>query len=482
MSPEDKPNGPSLTERESSGGDTARRGFRYQDDIVLSYIPYWLSLEGFSEMISEAVGDVEAKFFVPGKGFEREFIEFKDKILPANEFWKEIDRFLQLHEEAPGTFRWFTLVSRGLSKDLHPLLNTLRRTRKPYGFYDDGSAIRGNSYRDFERRVMALGRTSDDARFLFERVLIRSDVSSVSGDPGLFISSIQEHLPQFLALPGTSLQEIASSLRDLIRRKEIGPINRLELEACFAKVPGGENLLESSPIRIDVQHGKDVIVGKDLVFDWAPFFGDADRRFPPPETWNGAMVGSLIQTRDWIDRWRKKKRILLKGNHRLSTFLAIGSGFSAVAGFALDYRYREETWSTDAHAAADTASYEWTPEVRDCASSGEIAVSIGVMRDIKREVREDLGKRGLGGIPERHIFGASPIVSAQHANKAVMSAKEIIAATARATGAKLIHLYVAGPAVFALFLGHRLNGTCDAQVYQWEAGTNTYMPACRLNF
>jgi hypothetical protein len=482
MSPDYKPNGPSLTERESSGGDIAKRGFRFQDDIVLSYIPYWLSLEGFSEVVSEAVGDVEAKFFVPGKGFAREFIEVKDKILPPGEFWNEIDRFLQLNDKASGNFRWFTLVSRGLSRELHPLNNTLRRTRGPYGFYDEDSVIRDKSYDDFERRVMDLGRTARDARFLFDRVLIRNGISSAPGDTALFFRSIQEHLPRFLSLPAIKLHDISSALKDLISRKEIEPISRLELEACFAKVPGVGEQFELEPIRIDVQHGENAKVGKDLVFDWAPFFGNVVSQFPPPELWDREMVDVLALTRDWIERWRKKKRILLIGEHRLSTFLAIGTVFSAVAGFAVDYRFREEIWSTDAHATTDTAAYEWSLEVHDGLLSREIAVSIGVMRDIKKEVGEDLEKRGFGKIPVVHMVGSSPIVSAQHANNAVRSAKEIIAATARRTGARLMHLYVAGPSVFALFLGHRLSGTCDAQVYQWESRSNTYFPSCRLNF
>ena len=481
MSPEDKHRGPSLNERESSGGDTARRGFRFQDDIVLSYIPYWLSLEGFTEMVSEAVGDIEAKFFVPGMDFAREFIEVKNKVLAPFEFWNEIDRFLELDKKTPGTYLWFTLVCRGLSKELHPLFNTLRRTREPYGFYDDGAAIRDNSYGYFERRVIDMGRTAGDARFLFEHILIRDNFSPAPGDTVQFIRSIQEHLPQLQTLPMSALQKIASAIKDLVHRKEIEPINRIELEDCFAKASEAVELFVASPIRIDVQHGKDVKVGKNLVLDWAPFFNSADRRFPSTEVWNEAVVGTLNQTRDWIDVWRKKKRILLTGEHRLPTFLAIGSVFSAVAGFSVDYRYREEIWSTDAHATAETPAYKWSAEGRGSSSSEEIAVSIGIMRDIKREVRVDLEKR-FGEIPVLHLFGTSPIVSAQQANNAVQLAKKEITSIARKAGARLMHLYVAGPASFSLFLGHRLNGTCDAQIYQWETDSNTYVPTCRLIF
>lgn len=482
MSPNNDSEGPSLTEKQSSGGDTARIGFRFQDDILLAYLPYWLSLEGFTEVVSEAVGDIEAKFFAPGKGFVREFIEVKDKMLAPSDFWKEIDRFLEVHEKAPGSYRWFALVSRGLSKDLHPLHNTLRRTRRPYGFYDDGSAIREASYRDFEKRVTDMGRAVDDARFLFEHVLIRSDVSASPGDMALFVSAIREHLPHFLALPVMRIQEIVLALRDLLRRKDIKPIPRLEIESCIGSIPGAAELLESVPLRINIQHDKELEVGKNLVFEWEQFFAGGGMRFPAPEAWDRSMVAVLMQTRDWIERWRRRKRILLTGEHRLSTFMAIGSVFSAVAGFAVDFEYRGSIWSTDNHATADTPLYKWRSEFLNQGPCAEIAVSACVMRDIRNEVCDDLAIRGLANIPVLHLAGTEPIVSAPQANNAVQAAKDEIVDATRGARARLMHLYVAGPAVLALFLAHRLNGTCEAQIYQWQSDTNSYIPSCRLPF
>ncbi len=120
---------PSLLEPESCGGDIAESGFSFQENIMLSRIPMWLAQEGFTAMIWEAMGDTEAKFFVPGRGFVIELVEAKNHQLTPSEFWNEVKRFQELDTGSPGTYRWFTLVSVGLSKELHSSERSTSSTR-----------------------------------------------------------------------------------------------------------------------------------------------------------------------------------------------------------------------------------------------------------------------------------------------------------------------------------------------------------------
>jgi hypothetical protein len=46
-------------------------------------------------------------------------------------------------------------------------------------------------------------------------------------------------------------------------------------------------------------------------------------------------------------------------------------------------------------------------------------------------------------------------------------------------GSKQVHLFFAGPAFLALFLGHRLNATAPIQCYE-RVSTGQYVPTCRL--
>ena len=55
----------SLLAPQATGGDIAEGGFQYQANLITARIPNWLAQDGFTEMIRESLGDVEAKFFAP---------------------------------------------------------------------------------------------------------------------------------------------------------------------------------------------------------------------------------------------------------------------------------------------------------------------------------------------------------------------------------------------------------------------------------
>lgn len=470
---------PSLLDPESWGGEVARKGFRFQDEVALSYLPRWLSHEGFTEMASELMGDVEARFFVPGIGFVREFMETKDHLVAPSEFWKEVDRFRELHEGAPGTYRWYTLVSCGLSESLHPLRNSLRRVRGGYGFYDPGSAIQDQSYTDYEKQVLKhSGRTVADARFLFEMVLLESDFSSGSFGDGNFIGSVGTHLPQFCHVSASQLKGVATKARALLARGNNIPLTRIEIETCFAECGGVRELVDARPVFLEVSTQPRNHLSQKIEFDWVTFFGGEERVFPPPEDWN-RIVEELEQTRDWIITGRRKRRIRLSGEQRLPVFMAIGAAFPATAGFVLEYENRDGIWKTNAYPDENTPPYDWVAEYVGSGGAKEIAVSVGVAKNIKSQVESDLEGRGLATLPKLHLFNEKPVLSDNHANLAVENAKRAIDKAVTAAKATKVHLYVGGPAQFALFLGHRLKAICELQLYVWSR-QGAYSQACRL--
>ena len=82
----------------------------------------------------ESLGDVEAKFFVPGIGLRREFVEYKNHFLRPSEFWEEIGNFCEKDKHAPNSYQRFVLVCPSVSTELNPVVNALRRVR-------DGSSV-----------------------------------------------------------------------------------------------------------------------------------------------------------------------------------------------------------------------------------------------------------------------------------------------------------------------------------------------------
>lgn len=221
-------NEPSLLERQSSGGDIGEKGNSFQADAVLSMIPKWLGMEGFTSMVREGMGDTEAKFFVPGRGYKKEFIEVKGKQLDPNDFWREIERFQQIDNGAKGEYQWFTLVTTGLHQDLHPLINSLRRVRDPYEFYEDSQIVK-NSFDKYSERVRNLGKSDEDAEFLFRKVLIFDDYNFTHNNGNvLFKQSLNKHLPYHRQLSDLILEDIYSNISTFIRDRRNQTINRLE--------------------------------------------------------------------------------------------------------------------------------------------------------------------------------------------------------------------------------------------------------------
>ncbi len=469
-----------LLDGQASGGDIAGQGFSLQENVVLARIPMWLSRDGFAGMICEALGDTEARFFRPGQGEIIELLEVKNHRVTPAEFWREIDRFQQLDQTAPGVYAWFTMVTAGLSEELHPLLNGLRRIRGAYGFYADGSAVASSSFSAFTERVQALGRHETDARFIFEKVLLDSQHSETQDHgEGLFIESLGQWLPEYQDLPYNALKSIHRALGNLVRDRSCQAIGRADLESRLNEAIPVEMRPQTRPVFLRTSGANDdAHLGAALYFDWANFFGGTERRYPPPREWQHRIVGELEATRNWILKNRNSRTVHLQGNRRLSTALSIGAVFSAVSGFVVEMEYRGEIWRTDAHP--DSASPPYVVEQRLRSGAGNhLVVTVGIAKDMTAEVEGDLSRHGLQRASVLHLSGTQPILSSAHANAAIRAIKSAIVAALLATKTQNIHLYYAGPSHLALFLGHRLNATASVQCYEWT-GPGHYVPTCAL--
>lgn len=475
---------PSLLEDEARGGDTGEGGISFQAEVGLSYIPKWLAKEGFTSMVREGMGDTEAKFFIPGCGFIKEFIEVKNHQVTPTEFWEEVDRFRRMDIGAPGEYPWFTLASAGLSQSLHPLVNSLRRIRDPYDFYAN-SAIFDASYNGYVEVVKKLEKTEEQAKFLFTKVLIVSDLSlNQHHGRAMFKQSLCDNLKGYQDLPDRVLNDIYNNLASLVKERRNKTITRIALEESIRQSVPKDLQPPIQPVRIHTAiNNQEVDVDKtELQFAWAPFFGGNERKYPATEEWNQKLLGDLYSTKEWILNHRKTKRIKLTGNRRLSASLAFGFVFSAVSGFAIDMINRgDAVWSTDAHADGNTPPYLLTKaDIGNNKMGNRLIVSIGIIRDIANKVDSSLAELGLAGMPTLHIRGGEPIVSPQQANLIVKDLKNEISEAIQQTGAVKIDLFIAAPAFLALLLGHRLNAIASSvQCYELAEGDH-YVQTCLL--
>jgi hypothetical protein len=472
---------PSLLDPEAQGGSTAEGGISFQTGVVLTYLPHWLAQEGFTMFLREGLGDTEVRFFVPGQGFRKEFLEVKDHLVTPAEFWAEFARFRQV-AAAGGEFVWFTLATAGLSDSLHPLINGLRRIRDPRDFYEGDFAIRQQSYQDYVVRVVRLGHSVEDAEFLYRKVLIRADLSLHRDySQALFKQALRDELPECADLPDRVLAAVYSDIAAYVESRRNQPILRSELEARIQSQIPSQWQIPLRPIRLFTGNGQSAASQDDgaVRFEWSAFFNSD---YPPPAVWNTQLLADLRATRDWILAHRINRRLRVSGDRRLSANLAIGWAFSAVAGFTIEMVYRDgATWATDAHPRLDTPAYPLTASnLATGYRSSRLVVSIGILRDITPHVEAALPPHGLTGMPVLHFHGATAIESPEQLNLLIRAIKAQISDALAQTAAQQIDLFLLGPAPLALFLGHRLNGLAQVQCYNW-APSGRYVPTCLLD-
>ncbi|MFS0514833.1 SAVED domain-containing protein [Nostoc sp. UIC 10607] len=469
---------PTLLDATATGGDIAEGGFKFQEHLILAQIPNWLACNGFSEIIREALGDAEARFFLPEIGITREFVEYKNHKLTPSEFWPEVEHFQQMDQGHPGTYHRFTLVCSGVSDILKPMLAALRRVRNAFPFYESAASVQDVSYQAFVETVIKLEKDEKLAHFIFTKVFFDDDLPKAESLAfEIFRQSLEHHIPAFQNLSRKHAEGTWKDLAALVSSRKAKPIRRQELEEVIANYLPDNSWFER-PIHIHTisQSPKDGWeLPVELQFNWVQFSGGTSRNYPPSEVWNQVLVSNLQATRTWILTSQRQRQILLTGERRLSASLAIGSVFNAVSGFTINFHYREETWATDAHPDTDTPDYVWNLISPDGINSN-LAVCLSIIHDIRSDVTAYLAAIG-NQMPCLSLQGNSAILSPKHANAAVRSAKLAISEALTKTGAKTLHLFLATPAHFALFLGHRLNATSVIQCYE-RIDTAIYQPTC----
>ncbi len=471
-----------LLDPQARGGDIAGQGFRFQNELIVGQIPGWLARDSFVDMIREGLGDAEARFFSPYIGLGREFVEYKNHDLTPSEFWPEIDRFRELEQSYPGAYFQFMLICTGVSTTLEPLVNALSRVREALPFYDDVTSIRDASYSDFLDIVAKHNKTAELAAFIFSKVHIDSSPpKTVAGGLERFRHHLEDYFPIFRDLSARSAREVYDTLVELLGSRSGIPIKRAEIEeAIWHAEPASRPTRNVIHIRTESKAAvNDSQAYLDIRLDLARFSGGNAREYPAPTEWDRGLIQPLERIRDWIDGMGRPRRVEVSGHRRLSSSVAIGAVFNAVAGFTVDLRFNDgELWATSDHARVDTPDYEWVIDEPDGIPAPGLAVALGVIRDPLPSVQQYVDSVGLN-IPVLALRGAAALQSAPHVNLAVQKAKEIIVRATDRLGTKRIHLFLAAPAAFALFFGHRLNTTGSVQCYEWMS-SGSYSPTCLL--
>jgi len=448
-----------LLESESTGGAVARVGFEYQDAFVLQHVPRWLAQGAFSHVVSEAVGDVEVCYHAPGGGVQRVLHEAKDYVLTSTQFWAEIARFKQVHDTSPTEFPRFALVCRDFNSVTAPLVSKVDRLRGVGASFDDDSIMLAGARREIVEWVTGKGQSESTAQFVIDRVGFVT--YGADHADAAFAGEVEKHLPS-LNFRARDVAALRDQCKVLVARSSLGPVYRASIEAAIINLLGAEArtwMATPTPMLLVTQR----VNLEDLGVNVTDFTGPqrSQRNASDWVTLSAAIIG----IGDFIKASRARRCVALDGKQRMSVACLVGYALSATRGFVLDIEHNGQHYRTDYHVKANGKFFDQTVEDSAVAAKQGV-VCIGFPTPVGVDVAAAAGS-ALVHLPRLELSSGSAIADMMTLNLAVAEAKQALMRFRSANQLELLHLFIKAPSVFAVALGHRLNGVGGVQMYDW---------------
>lgn len=460
----------SLLEKESTGGATARNGFEYQDAYVLEHIPEWLAQGAFSHVVSEAIGDMEVCYFNPNGGICRVMYEAKNHTLTVTQFWDEVARFKAAHETSPREFPKFALVCRGYNSKTNPLVTKLERLRGVGSSYEPNSPILEAGRKELLEWALKNGHQADLAEFALDHIEFVT-YASESADQA-FIGQLEEKLPEL-----DLSSRLAARLRDLykeqIARSSSTPVYRKELETALCDLLDTERQKWlSTPTRVHLLARAVPLF--ELGLDVGSFNGDA-RGAKSLDDWLALLVAAQ-RIATFIKESTLRRCIALDGKQRMSTSGLLGYAFSATRGFLLNVEHNGISYRTAIHDRSPGTFFN------EVVISGDAQMSEGIVCiGFPTAVGADINPVSSGTaakLPRLTLESSRTIANIEELNLSVAESKDALVRFRSQNQISKLHVFIKAPSVFAMVLGHRLNGVCVIQLNDWVDGR--YVPTALL--
>lgn len=476
----------SLISRQALGGIHGGKGYNFQDDYIVSRIPYWLAKPSFTRLLKEGVGDIDV-LFVCGGLDNRYSCQVKDHPVFLNEFRNVLEQFKSVDENTPETFKQFWLACPGLEQKVNSFRGALERYREASKMFDkERNIIIVNTRAELEEKIAEFN-LPVSLNFAIEKLFFDTDLAGLTNNVHLcdqFIGALLK-IPKWTDASRDALEDayrnlalhINKAIGQTISRKEIEDIIRSSVEK-HSPVPKSKKAIVIYLHNWAVQKFD---LEPDYTLDWSEHFDRAVRKAPDPETWSSVLLPELLKIRNEVDKHTNKRFIRFRGRACLSAGLAFGYTFPEVAGYGIEAEQRNQVWRSDykqnRHAALD---FEHSLENSD---SSDLRVEFSVTANVSRRVREYIKATGayfkasLKLRPSSDI-GPDSVPDGATALKYVREAKRIIREVRDLYEAERVHLFLSGPLGIAVFLGQQLNALGEVQCY--EEQSKGYVKSCLL--
>ncbi|WP_250502261.1 dsDNA nuclease domain-containing protein [Caballeronia sp. AZ7_KS35] len=451
-----------LFERQSVGGVIARDGFEYQDSYLLQKFPFLLSQSAFSHAVSEVLGDVEIRYFRPTGGTLCELYEAKGYQLTKAAFWEEIERFKHLHTEAPDEYVRFSLVCDDFNNEFGPLFRMLERYRGVGQSLNADSKIRQGAVGEVIAAVVALGQSQATAEFVLNRVSFSKHRSSDAD--GAFTSNLNSALPVLGDMRSREIDAFRKNCANLVNTSAKHTVYRADIEhALLTAAPSERSQWLSVAAEISLQSCPPCTIS-ELSLDVGAFNGEK-RGSLGIEQWHSLQT-QLEELSGFLHASRAGRAIALSAKQRISLACVIGHTFSATRGHTLRMTHNGSTFDTSDHERVNGPFFQVT-DITAAVPHDEAVAAISFPYSQADDVKLATDGLGLRDLAQLHLASSKAIENMKDLNTAVHEAKAALSSFRSRHRLKRLHLFIKAPAVFAMALGHRLNGIGTIQLYDW---------------
>lgn len=460
-----------LFDRQATGGVTARNGFDYQDAFLLENIPRFLAQGAFSQAVSELLGDVEIRYFRPGGGTYCVLYEAKRHQLTKAELWEEVAHFQELHKKSPDEYVQFVLLCGDFVDEYQALFNKLDRYRGPAVALNDDSSIRATAETDILDAIVRLGQSADMARFVLDRVSF-VQYSDNNVDAG-FSTKLEVHLPR-LDMTRQETAAFRTKCKQIVHTSVKGAVTRKDIEAALVEcAPSVAAQWRATPS--DLQLAPEGFELGCLTVDVASFNGPG-RGMLGSTAWD-QLLQRLVEVGDFLHASRGRRGVQLSAKHRMSLACLLGYCFSATRNFTLALEHNGNLYDTSLHDRAPGQFFSIQEEAPSKLGLEGVA-SISFPNGSNADVAVNASSLGLEKSPQLSLASSSVVTDIASLNTAVNEAKVALAEFRSRHQLHVVHLFIKAPAVFAMALGHRLNGVGSIQLYDWDQ--TKYIPTVKL--
>lgn len=451
-----------LLEKESTGGATARVGFEYQDAYVLQNLPRWLAQSGFSHVVSEAVGDVQVCYYAPRSEVRHLMIEAKNHGLSSTEFWDEVARFKKAHEASALEHVRFSLVCPAYNSKTSPFVAMLERLRGVGSSYQPHSTI---LQRDREE-VLAWAEKQEVSKDLAEFALhhVVFETYSAESAETAFAGELESQLPS-IDLTGRQAARLRDRFKEHIANSSRGPVHRIQLESDLIEVLAGDSSKwAGTPTRVRLCGDGATLEQLSLPAD--EFVGHR-RSAKVASDWQ-ELSESAQDVAAFISESTNRRSVVLDGRQGMSAACLLGHAFRATNNFVLHVEHNGVVYRTDVYDQAIGPFHQASLQAGTVDTTQGV-VSIAFTTEVGADL--DFGRAGiLEGCPVLSLVSGKAVVSQAEMTLAVADAKAALVSFRSEHRLEVLHLFIKGPAAFSMLLGHRLNGVCKVQLYDWVDG------------